>query len=59
MDENTINQFAHCETYNKGSEGYKTLDEMTDIQIGQLNEELSKLGYALSYNLIDDCYTIY
>lgn len=59
MEQDTINQFAHCETYHRGSEGYNALNEMTDIQMDMLNEGLGKLGYFLSYNLLDDCYTIY
>ena len=53
-----INKYAHCETYHKGSEGYKELDEMTDIQLQELMIALEEKGYFLSYNLVNDCYTV-
>ena len=51
-------KFAYNATYKKGSDGYKTLDEMTDIQLGKLGDELTKLGFSLVYNCADDSYTV-
>lgn len=51
-------KYARCETYCKGSDEYRELDAMTDMQITELQLELEKLGFFLTYNNVDDCYCI-
>lgn len=58
VNEKLVNSFAHCETYQHGSEGYRVFDEMTDFQLSELTLELEKVGFRLTYNLTDDCYCV-
>lgn len=56
--EDLVKKYAHCETYCKGSAEYRELDAMTDMQITELQLELEKQGFFLTYNNVDDCYCI-
>ena len=56
--EDLIRKYAHCETYHRGSEAYRELDAMTDMQITELQLELEKQGLFLTYNNVNDCYCV-
>ncbi len=58
VKEDLVKKYAHCETYCKGSDEYRELDAMTDMQITELQLELEKQGFFLTYNNVDDCYCI-
>ena len=53
-----VNKYAHCGTYEKGTPEYKEFDEMTDFQLSELTIELEKLGFTLTYNVVEDCYCV-
>lgn len=58
VKEDLVKKYAHCETYCNGSDEYRELDAMTDMQITELQLELEKHGFFLTYNNVDDCYCI-
>lgn len=58
VKEDLVKKYARCETYCKGSDEYRELDAMTDMQITELQLELEKQGFFLTYNNVDDCYCI-
>ena len=57
--EELINKYAHCDCYHIGSEEYDELNNLSYDEYDELNNELSSLGYQISYNNLEDCYCVH
>lgn len=53
-----INKYARCAIYIDGEE-YDELNNLSDDEYDELNNGLSRLGYQISYNNLEDCYCVH